>query len=50
VESGDVLLAVNGQPVTNVEQVRGAVAKSGKSVALLIKRGDDKIFVPVRVG
>ncbi len=50
VASGDVLLAVNGTPVKNVEQVRAAVAKSDKSVALLIQRGDDKIFVPVRLG
>jgi hypothetical protein len=26
------------------------VAKAGKSVALLIQRGSDKIFVPVRIG
>ena len=51
VEAGDVLLAVNGAPVTSVEQVRTVVAKAGKSsVALLIQRGDDKIFVPVRIG
>ena len=50
VQSGDLLLAVNGQPVGNVEQVRAVVAKSQKSVALLIQRGDDKIFVPVRLG
>ncbi len=50
VESGDVLLAVNGTPVKNIEQVRAAVAKSSKSVALLIQRGEDKIFVPVRIG
>jgi serine protease Do len=50
VESGDVLLAVNGTPVRNIEQVREAVSKSSKSVALLIQRGEDKIFVPVRIG
>jgi serine protease Do len=50
VESGDVLLAVNGTPVRNIEQVREAVGKSSKSVALLIQRGEDKIFVPVRIG
>lgn len=50
VEAGDVLLAVNGSPVKNVEQVRSAVAKADKSVALLIQRGDNKIFVPVRLG
>ncbi len=50
VEQGDVLIAVNGTAVKNVEQVRAAVAKSDKSVALLIQRGEDKIFVPVRLG
>ena len=50
VQAGDVLIAVNGTPVKNVEQVRAAVGKSEKSVALLIQRGDEKIFVPVRLG
>ena len=50
VQQGDLLLAVNGQPVSSVEQVRAVVAKSQKSVALLIQRGEDKIFVPVRLG
>lgn len=50
VQEGDLLLAVNGQPVSTVEQVRSVVAKSQKSVALLIQRGEDKIFVPVRLG
>ena len=50
VEAGDVLLAVNGQTVRSVDQVRAAVAKSDKSVALLIQRGEDKIFIPVRIG
>ena len=50
VEQGDVLIAVNGTAVKNVEQVRAAVAKSSKTVALLIQRGDEKIFVPVRLG
>ena len=50
VEPGDMLLAVNGKAVQTVEQVREIVAKSGKSVALLIQRGDQRIFVPVRLG
>nr|WP_315431097.1 Do family serine endopeptidase [uncultured Albidiferax sp.] len=50
VEDGDVLLAINGTPVKSVEQVRAAVAKSDKSIALLILRGGDTIFVPVRMG
>ncbi|MFI4926798.1 MAG: PDZ domain-containing protein, partial [Burkholderiales bacterium] len=50
VQPGDVVLAVNGTPVTTVDQVKAAVAKSQKSVALLIQRGEDKIFVPIRLG
>ncbi|MDB5881993.1 MAG: Peptidase Do [Ramlibacter sp.] len=50
VEPGDVVLAVNGTPARSVEQVRSILATSDKSVALLIQRGEDKIFVPVRIG
>jgi len=50
VQPGDVLMAVNGTPVQSVEQVRAAVAKADKSVALLIQRDGDTIFVPVRLG
>jgi serine protease Do len=50
VEPGDVLLSVNGKPVSSVDQVRDLVGKASKSVALLIQRGNDKIFIPVRIG
>jgi serine protease Do len=50
VQAGDLLLAVNGTPVKSVEQVRSLVGASDHSVALLVQRGADKIFVPVRVG
>ncbi len=50
VQAGDVLLSVNGTPVKSVEQVRALLAKSDKSVALLIMRGDSKIFVPINIG
>ena len=50
VQAGDVLMAVNGTPVKSIDQVRQAVAKSDKSVALLIQRDGNKIFVPVRIG
>jgi serine protease Do len=50
VQPGDVLLSVNGKQVTSVAQVRDMVGKSSKSVALLIQRGDDRIFIPVRIG
>lgn len=47
---GDVVLAVNGTPVQDVAQVRAIVEKSAKSVALLIERAGDKIFVPIKLG
>ena len=50
VQAGDVLLSINGRPVTSVEQVRAAVGTSASTVALLILRGSDKIFIPVRLG
>ncbi len=50
VEPGDVLLAINGTPAKSVDQVREAVAKAGKSVALLIERDGNRIFVPVQLG
>jgi serine protease Do len=49
-QPGDVVLAANGAPVTSVEDLRNAVEKSKGHIALLVKRGDAQIFVPVRVG
>lgn len=50
VQPGDLLVAVNGTPIDSVGQVRAMLAKATKSVALLIQRDGNKIFVPVRVG
>ncbi len=50
VQAGDVLISINGIPVKSIDQVRAVVAKADKSVALLIQRGDSKIFVPVNLG
>ena len=50
IEPGDVLLSLNGVPVRNVAQVKEALSKAGKTVALLVQPGEDKIFVPVQIG
>ena len=50
IQQGDVILAVNGNPVKSVVQLRALVARAGKHVALLIQRNDAKIFVPVDLG
>ena len=50
VQPGDVLMAINGQPATSVDQVRNVLKKSDKSVALLIQRDGQQLFVPVPLG
>jgi serine protease Do len=50
IQPGDVVLAANGAPVGSADELRGAVEKSKGHVALLIQRGDARLFVPVRVG
>jgi serine protease Do len=50
IQPGDIILAVNGQQVSSVDQLRAAVDKAGKTVALLIQRDQAQIFVPVPTG
>jgi serine protease Do len=50
IQPGDVVLAANGAPINSADQLRGAVEKSKGHIALLIQRGDTRLFVPVRVG
>ncbi len=51
-QPGDIILAVNNQPVKNVEDLRDAAGKlaTGDAAALLVERDGSQIFVPVRVG
>ncbi len=50
IQPGDVVLAANGATVNNADDLKSAVEKSKGHIALLIQRGDARIFVPVRVG
>mgnify|MGYP000981081678 CR=1 FL=1 len=50
IEPGDVLLAINGKPVSSIEQIRGVLKSQPKSVALLVQRQGNQIFVPVPLG
>jgi S1-C subfamily serine protease len=49
VQPGDPLLAINGQRVSTVAQAIVAADRSEKSVALLVQRGERKIYVPLRL-
>ncbi|HEX5128645.1 MAG TPA: DegQ family serine endoprotease [Usitatibacter sp.] len=50
IREGDIVTAVNGKPVKSVDELRAAAEKSNGTVALLVRRGDASIFVPVEVG
>ncbi len=50
IQAGDVILAVNGRPVTSVDQLKQMVSQAGNSLALLIERDNAQIFVPVDLG
>jgi serine protease Do len=50
IQEGDVVLSVNGTPVDSVTQLRGLLHDHDSQVALLIQRGDTRIFVPVGLG
>ena len=50
IQPGDVVLSVDGTPVQSVEQLRTLVREHDKQVALLIQRGDSRIFIPVGLG
>ncbi len=50
IRPGDIVVGINGQPAKSVQQVRTVLGGHPKSVALLIDRDGQKIFVPVRLG
>jgi serine protease Do len=50
IQPGDVVLGINGQPARSVEQLRSVVNAHPKSLALLIDREGQKIFVPIKLG
>jgi serine protease Do len=50
IEPGDLLLAINGKPVQSIEQIKDVLQRKPRSVALLVQRDGEKIFVPVNLG
>lgn len=51
IRAGDVILAVNNGKVATVEAFRKAIAAvpKGKSAAILVRRGDGSIYVPLKL-
>jgi serine protease Do len=50
IEPGDVVLAINGKPVSSLDAVKNVLQGKPRSVALLVQRDGEKIFVPVNLG
>ncbi|QDC43249.1 DegQ family serine endoprotease [Methylophilus medardicus] len=49
IQAGDVILAVNGDQVKSVSQLQDKLSQHAKNVALLVMRGENKIYVPVKI-
>jgi serine protease Do len=50
IQAGDVILALNDQPVRDVAQLKRLLDHAGRHVALLVQREDAKVYVPVDLG
>ena len=50
IRSGDIIVSVNGENIRDVDQLKKLISKAGKRVAILVERGDSRIFVPVELG
>jgi len=50
VQAGDIIVGVGSERVNTVEELKRAVEKGGKVVALRVQRGKAERFVSVPVG
>ena len=50
IQPGDIVLSVNGEAITSTEQLRSLVTKAEKRIAVLVDRGNARIFIPVELG
>ena len=49
VRPGDVILGVNGKVVKSIAELRSATANGSKTVAILLERDGNQLFLPIRV-
>jgi serine protease Do len=50
IQPGDVILAVNNQRVKDPQQLGSLVEHAGGHIALLVRRNDAEIYIPVAIG
>jgi serine protease Do len=49
VRPGDVILGVNGKTVKSIAELRNATASGSKTVAILLEREGNQLFLPIRI-
>lgn len=47
IQTGDLIVAVNGRPVGTARELSEAIRASGKFAALVVERGGAKIDIPI---
>ncbi|MBI4696335.1 MAG: DegQ family serine endoprotease [Gammaproteobacteria bacterium] len=50
IRPGDVILAVNAQPVSDPKELAALISKAKDHVAVLVRRDDAEVYVPVKLG
>lgn len=50
IRTGDILLLANGEKIESAEQLRSLANRTDKRMAVLVLRGERKIFVPIKLG
>jgi serine protease Do len=49
-EAGDIILSANGKDVGTVAALRDATSSAASPVTVLVQRGRDRLFIPIRIG
>ena len=49
VRPGDVILGVNGKTVKSLDDLKKETANGSKTVAILLERDGNQVFVPIRL-
>jgi serine protease Do len=50
IEAGDIILSINRTQIKTVDQLKSLIDKAGKQLAVLVQRGEGKVFIPVNLG
>ncbi len=49
IQAGDIILAAGTEAITSVAQLQGIAGKAKDQIAILVQRGDSKLYVPIKL-